>query len=165
RKTGVTTFFIDEKIDTGSIISNKEVEIEEKETAETLHDKLMQKGSELVLETLQLIENGNVVPKPQPNSGDLKVAPKLTPENTQINWSKTGKEIDAFIIGLSPYRVSWTRLYNNGEKLKAKSYSASFENTKHNLTAGTMQSFKKEMKVACADGYILVEEIQLPGKR
>src|SRR5690606_28468011 len=152
RKTGVTTFFIDEKIDTGSIISNKEVEIEEKETAETLHDKLMQKGSELVLETLQLIEKGNIAPKPQPNSGDLKEAPKLTPENTRIDWSKSGTEIDVFIRGLSPYPAAWTTLYNNGEELKAKIYSASFENTKHNLPAATIQSSKKETKVACEDG-------------
>lgn len=165
KKTGVTTFFIDEKIDTGAIISNKEVEIEERETAETLHDKLMEKGSELVLETLQLIENGNVNPKPQPESVTLKEAPKLTPENTRIDWSKSGKEIDAFIRGLSPYPVAWTTLYNNGEELKAKIYSASFENSEHNLTAGTIQTSKKEVKVACLDGYILIEEIQLPGKR
>jgi methionyl-tRNA formyltransferase len=165
KKTGVTTFFIDEKIDTGSIISNKEVEIESKETSETLHDKLMQRGSELVLETLQLIENGNINPQPQPNSIDLKEAPKLTPENTQIDWSKTGKEIDSFIRGLSPYPVAWTTLYNNGEELKTKIYSARFENTEHNLTPGTIKTSKKEVKVACLDGYILIEEIQLPGKR
>ncbi len=164
-KTGVTTFFIDEKIDTGSIISNKGIDIDKRETAETLHDKLMEIGSELVLETLQLIENENVNPKAQPESGDLKEAPKLTPENTQIDWSKTGKEIDAFIRGLSPYPVAWTTLYNNGEELKAKIYSANFENTEHNLTPGAIKTSKKELKVSCLDGYILIEEIQLPGKR
>lgn len=164
-KTGVTTFFIDEKIDTGSIIANKEVGIESGETAETLHDKLMEKGSELVLETLNLIEKGNVNPKPQPESGKLKDAPKLTPENTRIDWTKPGKEIDAFIRGLSPYPVAWSVLYNNKEELKAKIYTAVFEKDSHNFKPGSIFSSKKELKVACVDGYIFIKEIQLPGKR
>lgn len=164
-KTGVTTFFIDEKIDTGSIIANKEVAIESNETAETLHDKLMEKGSELVLETLNLIENGNADPKPQPESGNLKDAPKLTPENTRIDWTKPGKEIDAFIRGLSPYPVAWSVLYNNKEELKAKIYATGFEKGSHNFKSGSIFSSKKELKVACADGYIFIKEIQLPGKR
>ncbi len=164
-KTGVTTFFIDEKIDTGSIIANKEVAIESNETAETLHDKLMEKGSELVLETLNLIEKGYVNRKPQPESGNLKDAPKLTPENTRIDWTKPGKEIDAFIRGLSPYPVAWSVLYNNKEELKTKIYAASFEKVSHNFKPGSIFSSKKELKVACGDGYIFIKEIQLPGKR
>lgn len=164
-KTGVTTFFIDEKIDTGSIIANKEVAIEKNETAETLHDKLMDKGSDLVLETLNLIEKGNVDPKPQPESGNLKEAPKLSPENTRIEWSKPGKDIDAFIRGLSPYPVAWTILYNNKEELKTKIYSASFEEINQDQEPGTIQTSKKELKVACLDGYIILKELQLPGKR
>lgn len=164
-KTGVTTFFIDEKIDTGSIIANKEVAIEKNETAETLHDKLMEKGSELVLETLYLIEKGNVDPKPQPESGNLKDAPKLSPENTRIEWSKPGKDIDAFIRGLSPYPVAWSMLYNNKEELKTKIYSASFEEINQDQEPGTIQTSKKELKVACLDGYIILKELQLPGKR
>ncbi len=165
RKTGVTTFFIDEKIDTGNIITNREVSIENKETAETLHDKLMETGSELVLETLQLIEKGIAAPKPQPQSDTLKEAPKLTPENTQIDWIKSGKEIDAFIRGLSPYPVAWSTLYNNKEELKTKIYTADFEKTNHNFKTGTIQTSKKQLKVACLDGYINIKELQLPGKR
>lgn len=164
-KTGVTTFFIDEKIDTGSIIANKEVIIEKNETAETLHDKLMIKGSELVLKTLNLIEKGEASPKPQPESSDLKEAPKLSPENTRINWAKPGATIDAFIRGLSPYPVAWSVLHNNKEELKAKIYAASFEKESHNLKMGSLQTSKKELKVACLDGFILIKEIQLPGKR
>ncbi len=164
-KTGVTTFFIDEKIDTGSIIANKEVIIENDETAETLHDKLMGKGSELVLETLSLIEEGKADPKPQPERGSLKDAPKLTPENTRIDWTKSGEEIDAFIRGLSPYPVAWSVLHNNKEELKAKIYAASFEKINHDHEPGTIQTSKKELKVACFDGYTIIKEIQLPGKR
>ncbi|SRX55719.1 methionyl-tRNA formyltransferase [Aequorivita sp. CIP111184] len=165
KKTGVTTFFIDEKIDTGSIIANKEVIIEKEETAATLHDKLMEKGSELVLETLTLIENDNADAKGQPENKNLKDAPKLTPENTRIDWTKPGEEIDAFIRGLSPYPVAWSMLYNNKEELKAKVYAVSFEKTNHDQELGTIQTSKKELKVACSDGYIMIKEIQLPGKR
>lgn len=164
-KTGVTTFFIDEKIDTGSIIANKEVGIEKDETAETLHNKLMKKGSELVLETINLIENGKANPKPQPESGNLKEAPKLTPENTRIDWTNPGKEIDAFIRGLCPYPVAWSVLYNNKEELKAKVYAASFEKTDQHYEPGTIKVSKRELKVACFDGFIILNEIQLPGKR
>ncbi|WGF92487.1 methionyl-tRNA formyltransferase [Aequorivita marisscotiae] len=164
-KTGVTTFFIDEKIDTGSIIANKEVLIEEKETAQTLHDKLMNLGGDLVLETIHLIEKGEANPKPQPQSNNLKEAPKLTPENTRIDWSEPGINIDAFIRGLSPYPVAWTILLNNKEELKTKIYAAHFEKANHNFKIGSVQTTKKELKVACLDGYILIEEIQLPGKR
>lgn len=164
-KTGVTTFFIDEKIDTGEIIANKEVIIEKYETADTLHDKLMESGSELVLETLKLIEKGDVNPKPQPKNNDLKEAPKLTPENTRIDWSKPGSVIEAFIRGLSPYPVAWSMLINNKEELKTKIYKASFEKEQHNFAFGRIEASKKELKIACSDGYIKIAEIQLPGKR
>lgn len=165
KKTGVTTFFIDEKIDTGAIIANKEVVIEERETAGSLHDKLMLKGSELVLETLNLIEEGKAQTKPQPNSSALKEAPKLTTENTSVDWSKSAAEIDAFIRGLSPYPVAWTNLKNNGEDLKAKIYSAHYELDDHNLEIGELIISKKEIKVAVKNGFLLLDEIQLPGKR
>ncbi len=164
-KTGVTTFFIDEQIDTGSIIANREVTIESNETAGSLHDKLMVVGSELVLETLELIENGNADPKSQAKDEDLREAPKLNPENTRVDWTKPGKEIDAFIRGLSPYPVAWTILENNTKLLKTKIYKAHFEKSKHNFTQGSLQISKKEAKVACLDGFIVIEEIQLPGKR
>ncbi len=164
-KTGVTTFFIDEKIDTGSIISSKEVLIASRETAATLHDTLMDTGSQLVVDTLKLIETGNVTPKPQPINNTLKEAPKLTPENTRIDWKKSGETIDAFIRGLSPYPAAWSMLYNANEELKTKVYTATFEKMEHDFKPGTIQTSKKELKVACLDGYILLEEIQLPGKR
>lgn len=164
-KTGVTTFFIDEKIDTGAIIANKEVAIHENETAESLHDRLMEKGSELVLDTIELIEKDLAEPKTQLDNGTLKDAPKLTPENTRIDWSKSGKEIEAFIRGLSPYPVAWSILHNNGEELKMKVYAGNFEKEEHTLASGMIEASKKELKVACPDGFIVVQELQLPGKR
>lgn len=164
-KTGVTTFFIDEKIDTGAIIANKEVSIAPDENAETLHDKLMRTGSELVLDTLKLIESDKVLPQPQLESDVLKEAPKLTTENTRIDWTKPGKEIENFIRGLSPYPVAWTILNDNKEEFKLKIYAGIFENAAHNLPVGTIEASKKDLKVACSDGYTIVKELQLPGKR
>lgn len=164
-KTGVTTFFIDEKIDTGEIIANREILIEKNENAETLHDKLMLEGSQLVLETLELIENGGAAPKPQPKNTVLKDAPKLTPENTRVDWQKPGAAIDAFIRGLSPYPVAWSILINDNKELKAKIYSAFFIKEQHDIAPGTIETTKKELKVACLDGYIQITELQLPGKR
>ena len=164
-KTGVTTFFIDEKIDTGAIILNKEVNIRSKETVGTLHDTLKEIGSALVLETVALIEKGEVTPIPQNIEGPHKEAPKLTSENTRINWNGSTKEVDAFIRGLSPYPAAWTILYNNGKELKAKIYAATYEEEVHQDKPGTLKVSKKELKVAVADGYILIGEMQLPGKR
>lgn len=164
-KTGVTTFFIDEKIDTGEIILKKEIKISKNETAETLHDKLMAVGSELVVETVSLIEKGTVEPQTQPNGFDLKEAPKLTNENTQINWNLSVEEIDAFIRGLSPYPVAWSKLINGQEELKVKIYTASHEKKAHTLKPGSLQISKKELKVAAKDGFIYIKELQLPGKR
>ena len=165
KTTGVTTFFIDEKIDTGHIISNRKVSIVENETAGSLHDKLMVVGSELVLETLTLIEDGNANPKPQPNPSHLLEAPKLTQDNTRIDWKKSGAEISAFIRGLSPYPVSWSILKNDEDELKVKIYDAIFENTEHKLKPGEIETTKNKLKVACSDGYVHLLEMQMPGKR
>lgn len=165
KETGVTTFFIDEKIDTGSVIQNKSLKIEERETAGTLHDKLKELGSELVLETVELIERGMAQPKPQDKTELVKEAPKLSAENTRIDWGKSAKAIDSLIRGLSPYPVAWTSLHNNGEDLKVKIYASRFLMEDHKLEAGTVILSKKEIKVACGEGFILIEEIQLPGKR
>ncbi|MDN3723784.1 methionyl-tRNA formyltransferase [Aequorivita sp. SDUM287046] len=163
--TGVTTFFIDEKIDTGTIIANEKIRIEKNETAGTLHDKLNTLGGELVIKTLQLIEEGKAEAKPQTENSRIKEAPKLTAENTRIDWTKSGAEIIALIRGLSPYPTAWTTLKNEGEALKIKIYSASFENKDHSLEPGTIETSKKSIKVACSDGYIIIDEIQFPGKR
>lgn len=164
-KTGVTTFFIDEKIDTGSIIAQKQVFIADRETAGSLHDKLMKEGSFLVLETLKHIEKGEAHPRPQQALATLRDAPKLTSENTRIDWSKKGAEIDAFVRGLSPYPAAWTVLYNDSEELKAKIYAGRFEPGEHRENPGQISASKKRLQIACGDGYYMVEEMQLPGKK
>jgi methionyl-tRNA formyltransferase len=113
-----------------------------------------------------LIENGDVVTTKQPQSTELKDAPKLTSENTKIDWTWPLQKIDAFIRGLSPYPVAWSLLSVEGEaNSKVKIYAADLEEEDHNHPPGSIITTKKEMKVAAAGGYINIKLIQLPGKR
>jgi len=164
-KTGVTTFFIDEKIDTGEIIAKSEITIDENETVGTLHDKLMHLGSKLVLETVKQIEEGKAKTIPQPIHGDLKEAPKLNPDNTKIDWNQSAEQINAFIRGLSPYPGAWTWMNSKDDKLKMKIYEATVELEDHNNTIGTLICSKKEIRIAVKDGYLKIIELQLPGKK
>ena len=164
-KTGVTTFFIDENIDTGEIIAKSEIEIGSDETVGSLHDKLMELGSDLVIHTVELIEQDTVKTQTQSTTATLKEAPKLTSENTRIDWTANAEEIDAFIRGLSPYPVAWSILENDGEEMKVKIYSATVEIESHSNGVGEIFTTKKEMRVAIKNGYLNIKEIQLPGKR
>ncbi len=164
-KTGVTTFFIDDKIDTGAIIVRKEISLTKRETVGSLHNTLMSLGADLVIETISLIENGKATPTEQTETNNLRNAPKLTKENTKIDWSLSGKKIDAFIRGLNPYPAAWSLLYNNEEELKVKIYNALFETEEHTLEIGKIITTKKEMKIAVYSGYLIIEEMQIPGKR
>lgn len=164
-KTGVTTFFIDEKIDTGEIIIQAEIPVKKNETVGTLHDKLMLLGADLVTETVSLIAHTEITTKVQPKSIDLKEAPKLTPENTKINWNQSAEAIDSFIRGLSPYPGAWAILINEEREFKVKIYDVSPEIEKHKYPVGTILTTKKEMQVAIKNGFLNIKEIQLPGKR
>jgi len=164
-KTGVTTFFIDEKIDTGAIIDSREITISANETAGSLHDKLMEIGGILVLNTIELIRNNEAQPREQYKTKALKEAPKLTSENTQINWSHPIDRVDSFIRGLSPYPSAWTLLINGGEKMKVKIFDCAVENADHFEASGSLLITKKELKVAVKGGYLSIKVMQLPTKR
>ncbi len=164
-KTGVTTFFIDDKIDTGAIISEEEISIEPDETAGSLHDKLMVLGSELVLNTVKQISKGSITAMEQASDGILKEAPKLNNRNTKIDWTHSAVEINSFIRGLNPYPVAWTNLVNGEDELKLKIYGAVYENGYHHHETGKVITTKKEFKIAVVNGYLNILELQLPGKR
>ena len=164
-KTGVTTFFIDDKIDTGAMILHKETEIFENENAGQLHDRLMELGSEAVIETLQLIEKENVETKIQQETADIKTAYKLNKDNCKIDWTKTGKEIYNLIRGLSPYPAAWSFIKDTDNEWNVKFYDTKLSNEKHNLDLGTIITTKKEMKIAVKDGFIEVYSLQFPGKK
>ncbi len=164
-KTGVSTFFIDEKIDTGEMILQKEIDIDAEENAGKLHDKLMHEGSELVLSTVSLIQKGNVKTIPQTETEDIKTAYKLNKDNCKIDWSDTIDNIYNKIRGLSPYPGAWCTLVNGDDNLDIKIYSTKKEHINHTFEVGSILYTKKELKVAVKNGYILIEKIKLPGKK
>lgn len=164
-ETGVTTFFIDDKIDTGEIILQEKVQIAADDTAGSLHDKLMTVGADLVLTTVQQIGEGIVITQKQSESKDSKPAYKIFKDTCEIDWKKSINDIYNHIRGLSPYPASWTTLINGDESIFLKIYQATMEREKHNLTIGTVLFDKTKLKVAVEDGYINLQEIQLPGKR
>jgi len=164
-KTGVSTFFIDEKIDTGEMILQEEIAIEPDETAGSLHDKLMNLGSQLVLKTVALIERNTIKTTKQPEKVNNKTANKLNKDNCRIDWNDSITNIYNKIRGLSPYPAAWTKLINNNDALNVKIYKAGKEFYKHHYKNGHILSNKKEVKVAVKDGFIIIEEMKLPGKR
>ena len=164
-KTGVTTFFIDEKIDTGAIILQESIAIEPDETVGSLHDKLMHLGSDLVLKTVKAIENQTVTTTIQPKSEDLKTAYKLNKDNCKIDWDKPLDDIYNTIRGLNPFPTAWCFLINGDEELTIKLLGVGKEHCQHSYKSGLLISSKSELKVAVKDGFILVHELQLPGKR
>jgi len=163
--TGVTTFYIDDKIDTGEIILQSKIAINENDTAGTLHDKLMQLGADLVLTTIKHIEEGKVITKKQPSARIEKVAHKISRETCKINWEKPINEIYNQIRGLTPYPASWTTLYNNDEALFLKIYEVAMIKEDHNYQLKTILFDKRTMKIAVDGGYVNLLQIQLPGKR
>ncbi len=164
-QTGVSTFFIDEKIDTGAMILQEEVAIQPEESAGSLHDRLMVTGAQLVVRTLEQIKTGTITTTPQPSDGSLKSAYKLNRDNTRIDWNKSLDEIHNHIRGLSPYPTAWTELQNNTEPVIMKIYQARKEMAAHRLEPGQIIQEERAAKVAVAGGFIYLEEIQLPGKR
>ncbi|WP_417365524.1 methionyl-tRNA formyltransferase [Flavobacterium beibuense] len=163
--TGVTTFFIDEKIDTGAMILKEEVSIGENETAGELHDRLMELGKGAVIKTLSLIEEGKAVTTIQQDTADNKTAYKLNKDNCRIDWSKTGAEIHNLVRGLSPYPAAWTYFTDNGQEWNVKVYETAFESVTSNEEVGAIVSTKKEIKIAVKDGYLNVKSLQFPGKK
>ena len=164
-KTGVTSFFIDDKIDTGAMILSKATEIGANETAGELHDRLMYLGSDTVLETLQLIEKGEVTTTLQENNVDAKTAYKLNKDNCKIDWSQSGQTIFNLIRGLSPYPAAWTFIKDGENEWNVKIYLASFEEKIHSGAIGTITTTKKEIFISTKDGILKIESLQFPGKK
>jgi methionyl-tRNA formyltransferase len=165
KKTGVTTFFIDDKIDTGAMILSKAIDIAPEENARSLHNRLMDLGSTAVLETLELIEKQKVVTTLQNPADNLKTAHKLNKENCKIDWNKSGESIYNLIRGLSPYPTSWFLLRDEEKELNVKVFDAIWNEELHDCKNGTVITDKNSIKVAVQDGFVELLELQLPGKR
>ncbi|MNK68947.1 Methionyl-tRNA formyltransferase [compost metagenome] len=162
KESGVTTFFLTHEIDTGNIILSDSVAIADDETAGGLHDKLMHIGANLLVKTLKAIEAGEVSEQPQPQSGDLKHAPKIFKDDCKIDWNNQAQTIYNLIRGLSPYPTAFTFL--NDKTLKV--FKAEFEDKEPGIVAGGfLTDGKTYLKFAAKDGFIKLLDIQYEGKK
>jgi methionyl-tRNA formyltransferase len=164
-KTGVTTFFIDDKIDTGAMILSSEIPIDNDENAGQLHDRLMLLGSTTVIDTLKLVEQGSVITIIQPDNTEVKTAYKLDKKNCKIDWSKSAVEINNLIRGLSPYPAAWCFFRDLIEEWNVKIYESNIISEQHSHPIGTLICTKKEIKVAVKEGFIQILQLQLAGKK
>ena len=163
-KTGVTTFFIDDKIDTGAIILKLETEIRPTETAGQVHDRLIGLGSQAVLKTLVMIADKSVTTRLQNDNANLKTAHKLNKENCKIDWNKTADEIYNLIRGLSPYPAAWCHFNYDNQQLIVKIYAAEIIIEQHLYAAGKISGTKKELLIAVQGGFIKIVTLQLSGR-
>ncbi len=168
-QTGVTTFFLDHNIDTGTVIYRQAVPIHEEDDAEAVHDRLMLLGADLVVKTVDDVERGIVNPVPQSEletDAPLRPAPKIFKETCQIRWGElTSREVYNFVRGLSPYPAAWTTL--DGVMLKVYRVKNIPDRERvGNAGPGTIDTDGKNyLYVACKDGWVALESLQLAGKR
>jgi methionyl-tRNA formyltransferase len=163
KESGVTTFFINEKIDTGDVLLIEKTKIKAGQTAGELHDNLMEIGSKLIIRTISEIESGTLKSKKQIISASQKIAPKLNRNNTEINWFKDDITIKQFILGLNPYPGAWTLLSNNGRKLNFKIFNVKTSNLK--VPKKTILLKENKLYIGTNTNALELLEIQLEGKK
>lgn len=168
-ETGVTTFFIEKEIDTGQMIFQDTEPIYTEDTAGTLHDRLMERGASLVVKTVLAIETGDYPRTPQPQVTDLKPAPKLHRETTQIDWNQPARQIRNFVRGLSPYPTAWTMINEKFFKI----YAVSVANEAPPFAGEPGMAYtdrdggphKKKIMIRAADEWVYIDALQAEGKR
>lgn len=164
-KTGVTTFFIDDKIDTGAIILKKEIEIQENTNAGVLHDQLIELGAKTVIETLQSIENESIKTILQPAEEQTKTAYKLNKENCKINYEDNVNSIYNLIRGLTPYPAAWCYFYDEKEEWNVKIYEAEKIIENHNEIIGFVKVENKSIFIYANGGILNIKSLQFPNKK
>ena len=164
-KSGVTTFFINEKIDEGNILLQAETEISPEDNAGTLHDRLMEIGAKLVVETLNGLAEGKLTEIPQNQKENPKTAYKIFKEDTKIDWEKEVEVIHNFIRGMSPYPAAFTILEVGGEQKMLKIFKGKFQKIEHSKENGAIEISKNEFKIYAKNGVYFPEELQLEGKK
>ena len=164
-KSGVTTFFINEKIDEGHILLQAETEISPEDNAGTLHDRLMEIGAKLVVETLDGLAEGKLTEIPQNQKENPKTAYKIFKEDTKIDWEKEVEVIHNFISGMSPYPAAFTVLEVGGEQKILKIFKGKFQKIEHSKENGEIEISKNEFKIYAKNGVYFPEELQLEGKK
>lgn len=170
KESGVTTFFLDDEIDTGKIIFRAKETIREEDSAGDLYARLMKDGADLVLKTARAIESGTYTPEDQatllkPNE-KIKPAPKIFKDDCKINWKRKANEIYDFIRGLSPYPAAWTEIKKENEVLSLKIFRTSKEVVDHQHEIGSIHTDGKLFaKIVVKEGYINLLEVQLAGRK
>lgn len=170
-ETGITTFFLTHEIDTGRIIKQEKVVIEESDNAGIVHDKLMELGARLVVETVDAILDGSIESFEQSNfysdESVLKAAPKIFKETCLLDWGLSPKQVYDFVRGLSPYPAAWTELlYPDGKIVSTKVFEVAYRNEHHELALGTIVTDGKNyVDVAVNGGFVSLLEIQQAGKK
>lgn len=172
KETGLTTFLLDKEIDTGEIIKQEKVVIDDNETAGSLHDKLMLLGNQVVVDTIKMIEEGKVCSLSQEfiikkENMQLKPAPKIFKEDCKINWCKDAKSIYDFIRGLSPYPAAHTRLISEqGDAIDVKIYEVEIDKeTSNDELYSVVTDGKSYLKVVLNEASISIKTIQQAGKK
>lgn len=168
--TGVTTFLIDDKIDTGNILLREEIPVFQFENAGDLHDKLMKHGARLVIKTLEGIIRNELRPRPQSEfmlpGESMKRAPKIFPENCIINWNDESLKIHNLVRGLSPYPCARLILKNAQKSISLKIFESQYETESHQIVPGTIVSDGISLlKIACKNGFVKILNLQAEGKR
>ncbi|MCY1721660.1 methionyl-tRNA formyltransferase [Prolixibacteraceae bacterium Z1-6] len=170
-KTGVTTFLLDHKIDTGKILFKKEIAIWENDTVGTIHDSLMDIGAKLVLQTVDALADGNYEAIPQSeliDETEIKHAPKIFKEDCKIDWSEDVETVRNLIRGLSPYPAAWSSLVHTetAKEIPTKIFFAMQVEDNKDTVPGTIESDGKNfVKVACANGWLQITDLQIAGKK
>ena len=166
QETGVTTFFLQQEIDTGDLILQKRTPITDDDNAGTIHDRLMSIGAAAVVETVDCIIAGTAPKTPQPQGVTLKSAPKIFKETCRIDWTQSCHQIFNFVRGLSPYPAAWSVLHTDDKTIDIKLFEVTREPAAHTLQAGQVVcDGKNYLKVAVADGFVKIESLQPAGKK
>ena len=162
-ETGVTTFFLRHDIDTGNIIFQEKETIHDDDDAATLYERLMQKGADLVLKTVEAIQSGNYTTTQQPEGVEIKHAPKIFKETCEINWDQTSEQVRNFIRGLSPYPGAWAIF--GGKSFKIFKTSVVSSTAPPQKPGEFLTDNKKYLYFKTRDGWISVDELQPEGKK
>ena len=166
KETGITTFFLKHEIDTGNIILQEKVAMDEEDNAGDGHDKLMYLGADLGLKTLKMIEEDNVITRPQ-DDAQASPAPKIFKDTAKLDFDKYAADIRNLVRGMAPYPAAWFNIkLQDGNESMMKIFKVLTEEKNHNYSVGTiLTDGKKMLKIACKDGFINLLEVQMAGKK
>lgn len=168
KETGVTTFLLSHEIDTGAVLFKETTPIGEDDNVGDIHDRLMAIGAKLVVKTVDALGEGNytAIEQDQMQEGELKAAPKIFKDDCRIDWSKSAVQVRNLIRGLSPYPAAWTELRDGKDNVfGVKIFKADIE-IEDGLTCGSIKTDGKTyLKIAAPDGWLVVRDLQLSGKK